>query len=317
MNMIFLDNRKILFVVAIVVLVIMIGAAGVLSWQKAQVSFDISPGAIKAKCTENVGKMTDDELINEIRNLKNPEKAVDSTEKDRMAYAVNKTGEYFLCRMEYEKKNEIYDTAKNFIQELMVDKENRRVKLDRLDKIYNFPWNIYLSDSGLRWYANIAMGEVLSMCKIIDVEADLESIESSLEKFVKTGQILVVPGEINIFDKIKKLCIVFDKYAEDASLFIQSELNAWEDNKEALKNQMTARSAAAFYLGGKDLALKVCDSVPGVDEELRNFCAENISFWADLKRCKRYNYGGIEECEVVKECKTIGQELAELICAID
>lgn len=281
--------------------------------------FGYSPVSFVAKedCLKETKTITDDELVGEVYNLKNPRGAFGSTGKDRARVAHEKMFAYLVCRVGYEKKDEIYNLAKNFIQGSTIKEENKKVELDKLNKIYNFPWNIYFSNS-LRFYANIAMGEVMSMCKTIDIEANLKDIESSLEKFKQTQQIPVVTTKgINIFDKIKILCKVFDKYTNNTSSFIKTELNDWADDREILERQMTARSAAAFYLGGKGLALEVCGSVPWVDEELRNFCLKNIAFWVDLKRCQRYSYGGKEDCAIAEECETIRQELAELICKID
>ncbi len=278
----------------------------------------VVPPITKEECLEKTKNMTDDELVGEINNLKAADEIISSTGKDRLGVVHEKMLDYLLCRVGYEKKEEIYNVTKNFVQESTIKDKNKKVELDKLDEIYGFPWNIYLSDKLLQWHTNIAMGEIISLCKVIDPDNDLASIEVSLKKFQETKQIpMIFTEEVNLFDKIKRICETFDKYAKNIPLSIKTELNVWENNQEALRNQMVARSAVTFYIGGKDLALEVCNSVSGVDEELRSLCAKNISFWVDLKRCKRYSYGGTEDCEIADECKTIRQEIEEFICKVD
>jgi len=86
-------NKKIfLFGLIIVFLTITIGIILVFDWQNTDIptdipidtSSDISEEVVKAKCLEDVSRMTEEELINEIDNLKYSEEIDLITGEDRI-----------------------------------------------------------------------------------------------------------------------------------------------------------------------------------------------------------------------------------------
>ena len=304
-------NKKILLGIVVIVLLIIAGGIGaIFYWQKTHISLDISSEAVKSKCLENVSKMTDEELINEVKNLKYSDEIDPFSGKERMTSALGQITKYLICRMKYNRNSDFYNKAKSFIEELAIEsfiqEENKQIFLAALDKTFelesSFAKMLALSPLEAICSDNEEKDEFLELCL-----GNVESVknEFSLEK---------VEGMI---DSCKGKCDKINKYIDDIPLF-ENDLNntfVWSNNIVLARRQTYGRVALAFRLGGKELALKACSYVPNL--EIKEECQKYADSLDYMKNCKKFDYGGTKDCEIYEECAEIRQGIINLVCEFD
>ncbi|MBL7154905.1 MAG: hypothetical protein ISS88_00145 [Candidatus Portnoybacteria bacterium] len=300
-------NKKILLGIVIIVLLIIAGGVGaIFYWQKTHTSLDISPEAVKAKCLEDVGKMSDEELIKEVKNLKYTEEIDPSTGEERITLAQKRIINYLICRVKYNRNPNFYNKAKNFIEGLTIQEENKQSSLAILDRNFE-PESSFAEMLALRPLESICLGneekdELLELClkKAEDIKNEFSPEEAE-----------------EMISRCKNVCDFINKYINNISLFEADYLNnlTWPDNKILLKQRMLARVSISFHLGGKELALKLCNYVPNL--EIKEECQKYANFLDYMKNCKKFNYGGTKDCGIYKECAEIRQGIINLICEFD
>jgi len=300
-------NKKILLGIVIIVLLIIAGGIGaVFYWQKTHISLDISPEAVKAKCLEDVSKMTDEELINEVKNLKYPEEIDSFNSEKRITSAVGQITKYLICRVKYNSDSDFYNKVKSFIEELVIQEENKQFFLAALDKSF---------EPELSFAKMLALRPLEAICSGNEEKAEFLGLCLRETEDVKNE---FSPEEAEeVINRCKNACDFINKYINNISLFETDYLNniTWPDNKILLKQKMLARVSISFHLGGKELALKVCSYVPNL--EIKEECQKYADSLDYMKNCKKFNYGGTRDCEIYEECAEIRQGIINLICEFD
>ncbi len=303
-------NKKILLSIVIIILLIIAGGIGAVFywqyWQKTHTSLDISPEAVKVKCLEDVSKMTDEELINEVKNLKYPDEIMPSTDGEKMTFVQKQMINYLACRVRYDRDPDFYNKAKNFIEGLTIQEENKQSSLASLDK--NFESESSLTEM-------LALRPLEAIC--LDNEEKAEFLELCLRKAEDVKNEFSPEEAEGMISRCKNACDSINKYANNISLFETDYLNniTWPDNKILLKQRMLARVGIAFRLDGKELALRVCNYVPNL--EIKEDCHKYADSLDYMKNCKKFNYGGTRDCEIYEECAEIRQGIINLICEFD
>jgi len=292
-------NKKILLGIVIIVLLIIAGGMGaIFYWQKAHISLDISPEAVKVKCLEDVSKMTDEELINEVKNLKYPDEIMPSTDEERMTYATKQMINYLICKSA-NSNDEQLNIARTFIETLKIPKESKQKFLSLLDEAY--------SSSTVWPYDALALNPIETICSNNEMKPEF------LELFFKD----LSPTEEEI-RRSSKICKIIDKYKDNTSSFIEDEIvGDWSDDKYFIPRQMRTRVAIAFRLGGKELAIKICNYVPYSEEVKQEECEMFSNLLNYLNDHRTSNCIETGDYEIYQECVKFHKEVIELICPVD
>ena len=258
-------NKKIfLFGLIIVFLTITIGVILVFDWQNTDIptdipidtSSDISEEVVKAKCLEDVSRMTEEELINEIDNLKYSEEIDLITGEDRITSVHKKIIDYFIYKVRKTKNEDDYNLAKKFISELNIQEKNKQDSLNKLDEAYS-------EEQGFNYL--LRRGDLADICP--------DKLPQSCLNFMESNN-LSIP-ELWCTD----ICNELEKYANDQNLFNKKVVNfkEWSDDEKLVNSQYQWRVSVAFRFGNKESALKVCNNLPSI--ELKNNCFEIINIF--------------------------------------
>jgi len=281
-------NKKIPFKIVIIVLLIFVGVIGaIFYWQKTHippVPPDISSGA---ECLEEAGKMTDQELINGVKDLESIDEISIPVTEERLTYTHKQLINYLICKVEYDKNEESYNRAKEYIEGLTyTNEENKESVLNRLDNTYS---RTAIEDS---FTLQLALMDLDEICPNKLVNLCIEGANQFPEE-----------EKENDIEKCKDICNLINQYYEDEDKLETEIINnqAWIDN-ELLYNQKQYRYRVAmtYRLKGRDLALRVCDNIDSSEKE---DCIE----WINIidKQDKK-----------IEECNNIRKELGELICRL-
>jgi len=269
-------NKKIPFKIVIIVLLIFVGVIGaIFYWQKTHippVPPDISSGA---ECLEEAGKMTDQELIEEINTL-----TTDFATEEYLPNINKQMFRYLICKLKENKDEEIYNLAKNFTEGFQ--EESRQNSLVWLDEVYSQePYNSFT--------INLALGELAEICPN-------ELSKYCLNRKRTSGAPVFEEWCLNICNDINEYPKNPEKFNEEIIGF-----DDWNSDLNYMFGQYTWRSAMAFRLGGKDLALKICDNLM---ESEKDNCQKKIEEFEDLR------VKGVSECVVLRD------NLEEAICEL-
>ncbi|MBU2265229.1 hypothetical protein KJ784_03540 [Patescibacteria group bacterium] len=320
----FLENKKRL-VVVVAVLVIVTGAAGVFYWQKVQTLFDISPGAVKAKCIEDVGKMTEDELINELEVLKYAEETDFATGEERIMVAEKGIVNYFICKVANTKDENDYNLAQKSISELSIEEENKKKVLLSLDEAYEADKTVlstgYSEDeteNRLKKFAlnhaQLALGDINDICLGDEV---LPEYFEMTKKMMNQFENLTDAEMERRFEKAKNLCKVINKYSNGSAFDIDGYLqsiDSWSDNFLVRERELKTRAGLVYRFGGDDYFWQVCDAIPTSISTAKKECEILLSSLEELERCSRYGFGGTVDCGFPQECLLIRNKVEEIIC---
>jgi len=276
----FLNKRIPLIYVVLILLIIGFVFSSIIYWYGPYYMslFNLSP---EQRRSQELSEMTDQELINEINNLKDPGGIVPETGEERLTYAHKNMINYLICKTGYTKTEESYNLASDFIKDNVSSKENEESILNRLDRGINDFFTIQL-----------ALVDFDEICpdKLVDLCIDKVNQFSEEEK------------EDDI-EGCKNICNLIDRYSKN-----NDELEAEVVNdqiltdKKFLYNQKyyMYRVAMAYRLGEQDLAMKVCDNV---DSAKKESCVELINFFDEQRK-------------EIEGCDNIRKELEELISGL-
>jgi len=286
----FLNKKILLGTIIIVVLIIAIGIGSFFYWQEiynkqeVNTSPSISQEEIQAKCFENVSKMSDEELINEIKDLKYVREVALEDEEDKLNFAISQTTKYLNCKLANNKDEQLYNTAKGFIQELMIQKENKEKYLKSLDDTYS---RIKIEDS---FIFQLALRDLNEICP--DKLPDL-CLKGATQFF-----------SVSVEDDCKNICHLIEQYSNNRNKLYAEIINnkEWTNDDSYYESQYKFRIAMAYYFGKQDLALRICDNVNNLE---RDKCLEWVK---DITNQEAKNKN--------KECNGIQEILEELICRI-
>jgi hypothetical protein len=262
---------------------------------------DLSKEAIKVKCLEETDKMSDEQIIDKIKSMfYAPDKKRGETEVGME--------DYLLCIY----KNDISEFAQTThsvsyyktlasLRRLSGDKTWERLEptdsLSPEKKVINI---FALEPTELICLGDEEKTELLELCL-----KNLENLESNLS-----------PEEIKEEkSNCSNICEIINKYTNNIPFWEADLLNntTWSDNEHLLDQQMRSRTAMGFRFGGKELALKVCDNVPNLEMKDKEYCQKYVDSLDRIKNCKRFGYGGAEDC-IVEECANYRQKVINLIC---
>ena len=306
-------NKGSLSIIVIILIAAVIGFAigfgGFFYWHKTYVpannpSEDISQEEIKTKCLENVSKMNDQELINEIKNLEYIKKVAPIDEENKLNFAINSTNKYLNCKLTDNKDEQLYNIAEAFIQGLIVQKESKEKYLRSLNEAYfSESRNTFTLQLALQDWNDICSDE-LSSNKLDDLcLADLNVNNISNELFLGYCE--------NTCDMIKQYycentCDTIEQIkqhkSQDTPSWQAINIKEWADPNDTLlyQAQYGIRTAVAYHFGKQDLALKVCDNV---NDSEKDKCLEWVEIMNNLENRS-------------KKCNDMRKELEKTICQL-
>jgi hypothetical protein len=285
-------NKKILFsTIIIIIFIVAIFVGAFFYLPEEQIPSDISQKTDKEKCLEDVAQMTDQELINEVKNLKDPygETGIvgsDGIPKDRMSWAQNQMSRYLICKLRINSNNEdVYNRAKKFIDESGFEEEyedNKQIYLSKLERARSVPvensFNIQL-----------ALGDLDEICPNVLPGLCLEEIANFNVEQMRD----------NIED-CENICDLINQYSDNREKLEEIILNNKEWIEEIYDKQYRFRSAMAYRFDGQNSAVKICDNIK---TNKREECLE----WVDFLEKENIR---------IEECNDVFENLKYLICQL-
>ena len=299
-------NKKILFrTTIIVILIIVIGIGAFFYWQeiykqKTDIPSDVSQEEIKAKCLENVSKMTDEQIIEKINNL--------SFASDEGIQEIGRrTYDYLACNFKNDREK-----LSRPIQNILYDKTSMLFQQLKLEKTMETLWP---GDPPPVSVSNVLAFEPTELICLDDNKEKAEFLELCLRNVEDMKDKLSLEEIEEMENNCRNICDFVDKYTNNISLFEDGYLKKtkWVDSELLLTQQMFVRIALSFRLGNEDIMLRACDYAPTL--ELKEDCEKYVDSLDYIKNCKRFDYGGTKEC-IYKECAEIRQVMIDLICEL-
>jgi hypothetical protein len=303
-----LKNQKLIII--LVFLIIIIGFVAVFYWQEKG-SSDLETA--KAKCLEEFGEMTYEQLVERVNSLPFVEERGpdDDVELQIKIIEINlETIGYLDCSLHCEIKDyyknvhaKLYDSAYNLIDSLKVPEEIKKAAINE-----NFRTKEAADASRGSLGVEIALKPVEELC-LDDGSPKSSFLDSCLKRVEAIGKI-----EHNCYD----ICDLIIKYEVNPSQF-KIDLTEFDwllDEPELFRHQAESRMALAFRVGGKDLALKIWDSIPNLEtkkqtekyvESLEYINCSSVGF-DQTKECQRKSY---------EVCLPYYEAVKESICQIE
>jgi len=291
MNIWVFTNKKLL----LMLIVVLIGASigGVILYRthktptppEALVPPGISPEAVKAKCLENVSKMTEEQLIEKINDL-----AVQNEGSQQLNEARRQMTGYLFCKFNTSDKSEkTYEEIKTLIEKLTIRTPKRKESaLKNLTDSY--------SQKKITNITLLMAGDLDFICPAGEENVDI--VKSCREaEAKKKGYILPAKSMcINFCDIIKS-------YTDKPDLFASEILNYPSGEKDG---EYFRKAVFAFRFNGLDAALNTCKKAP--DPDYRDYCLEQIINNNEIINRKN---------EEKESCNLKRESLFQLICEPD
>ena len=269
----------------------------------------------KAECLKKVNKMNNEQLIEEVNNL-------DLINNDELFKIKEKTFNYLVCQTSQEAEwfdsrigLKIYQKSSDLINKLnMPDKltddvlgtkrfggmfyewdENDENKIGIINREYVNFWDIPFKSTEEICPNGEINPDFLEIC-LFDTrninESSIEQVEDSIKNYCYS------------------LCDNIKLFKQDISYF-RKGLNdlKWSDNYQFLY----IMTATSFHIGGKELALELCDSVP--DLNLKEECSHYV-ISLDYINCKDFGFNQTKECQLkeFEDCEMIYDQAKDLMC---
>lgn len=322
MNMNFLNKKTLLGIIIIGFLIIVGGIGAIFYWQKANISLDVSPEAVREKCFTEVDKIGNEELVNKVNNsaFLNEEELTE-TQRNTLSYLnCNLNNE----RIEFSKHiwYELFQRTANLIRQLNISEQTKESTLS-VDKLAQMVYEH--KDGGQlrpiveedRFVNFVALTPLEEICLNNDEAADF------LETCLKAGRLFPENIVKLSAEEIKEaqtqcnlLCEKFFQYLENPDIF-ENYLNNinWFNDPELLKVQYVGMTALSFRIGGKELALKVCNTIPVLSSAMKEDC-ENYATALEYVNCKDFGFDPIKICQIKKysECDGYLHQVKDSIC---
>lgn len=282
-------NKLTAIVIILVVLLVLIGG-GVFYWLKTHSPLDISEEAVRNACQERIKNATDEELMEEVRNLKYAEETDPVTGEERITLANKKMIDYLVCRLEFLKDEDFYNKAKDMIEGMSIQEENKQNNLNRLN-------DIFLEETEVGFIIELALGDINKVCP--DKLTSL-CVDKLQEKNTKESSCL-------------DYCKLINEYQTDEERFNREiiDYNYWSQQSLSgilatgvTKDRVSIRLAIVLRLKGQDMAGQFCQTLPETklaDAEItiKDFCFERLDTIINLIFCEE-----------------LRDEISGLICAI-
>jgi len=269
-------NRKDLSVIVVVLLLALAG--GTYYWFKIRVPDVLSPEAVKNQCLEKMKNATNDELIQEIGNLEYTEEIDPVSGENRLTAAHKSIINYFICEAGYTKDENDYNKAKDLIESMSIQEENKQNSLSKLNDAFS-------GETGRGFLIELALGDIDDICP-----GKIKNL------CLKTG---IGIEEERFFDGCENICDKINQYMNDGDT-LENEIidnNDWFEDKLDREKQYKTRISIAFRLGGESLALRICNNL--LDDEKKG-CLSAIDY---IKMEENENY-----------CDEFRSQLEDFIC---
>jgi len=309
-------NKIILFIIIAVLLIAGLLASFLYPYEKY--NFFNNPSEekkleLKTECLEKLDKMNDEQLIEEVNNFS----FIDDIEKN--------TVNYLMCYASEEKKwvnnminSEIYHRIANLILRLNISENKKKYILSeevlgrifyRLDENNN---KIESTNNQHKFPNYIALASTEKICpnnKISDYSLNLclKSIDLLFKKTDKVSEEILSKSK----EMCNNLCESIIKYNDNWSNFEKDSKNfSWFDDIDLSSFHFLMKSALAFHVGGKELALELCNSL-----DLKEECKHYVMS-LDYINCKDFGFNETKECEFKKyeDCEVFYNQVKNLMC---
>lgn len=286
-----LPKKKIFLIIAVVVILIVAGVG----FQKYEQQRKTKELAVKAKCPEDTGKLSDGQLVEKVISL-----SALSAEENPLREAQRKTTfSYLICNFNIsDKSEEIFQETKTLWQKL------NPIHKTFLESFVNGYSNLGEKDkvaaAKYSFLGMLATGNLTEVCpnKLPDTctKVATDRWQSSDADYY--------PKALNW---CKKLCDLIPQYSENKDKLEEEILNfkEWSSNLSKRESQYRRRIPLAYRFGGKETALKICDNLPDIAG--KEECAKEAD---DLIL-------NIEKFKTRKEqCLSYRQEVENLVCSV-
>lgn len=249
------------------------------NWLSKETLPDASSEANKERCLENTAKMTDQELINEIKNLEYIKGVASSTEElDKLNFAIVQTTEYLNCKLAENKDQQLYNTAKEFINGLLIEDKAKERFLSRLNNVY--------SEEFVSFVETYAFKSIEELCPNGQIDPDFL-------KLCLTGGNL----SEDVIDRLSperrekdikncyQFCSDIKEYNQDPSIFEKEfdDFNWYPDAPILYCYKFPI--IIAYIIEGEELAMKVCDSIP--IPEMEELCKNDVERYLSDRKCTK------------------------------
>lgn len=284
------SKKKIFTIVAIAAILI---ASGFILWRSEQNKL-AELAALKAKCLEETAKISDEQMIEKIKNTISDQLELSAINK--------KTVSYLFCSFsDSDKSDEIYQETQSLIQSLKTS--NKKIIEDTI-KILTDDYEAARKNNFVPFdyslIGMLAMGNLAKVCPEKLPNVCKESIPISLKlSSMKYYQ--------RALAWCQDACNLITQYSENKDKLEQEVINfkEWDKNVSIREVQYSRRVALAYRFGGKEAALKVCNNL--ADSEGKNGCVAKVDNLVS-------NILSIQETE--KKCASQRQEIINYICSV-
>jgi len=232
----------------------------------------------KIDCVNKHQAMTEDDFFEAIKdeNLSFPDmyRKLSIEELDERMHQVDRARiGYLVCKIKYEDES-FYEKAIKFITK---DTHTSQETQDSVMAVINQ----YKDNPDLKrgFLIELALGDINEICpdRLIDLCLNEEPTSS------------VITYE----EWCLNICNDIERYSKNTEEFNKEivDFNEWSKDIKHIVNQYRWRSSMALRVVGKELALKVCDSL---DEDKKNNCQERIEELENLRikntsKCEIYS----------------------------
>jgi len=292
-------NKKILFsTVIIVIFMIAIIIGAFFYWPEEQIPSDTSQETEKTKCLENVAKMTDEELMNQIKDLEYVKKAASTSEEiHKFNLIIEQSTKYLNCKVMCADE-QLYNATKEFINGLLIEDRHKERLLKKIlydqedndidrNKRQNFSFLI-ISES----LDNICSAEFVQECN-----DSLSSISTSGNPWLGSSD-----KDKPWIEHCDRLCEIIEKSTNDQSYFKDVVLNMeleskYPEEKVLIPKELSNlkrwagrwRVSVAYRIGSQEFALQICNDFKKEEEQgCRDLVNLMSNFWEEYKGCQKY-----------------------------
>lgn len=316
-------NKIILFIVISFLLVISLSAGFFYLQKKYNIfntSSDTTKSEIKSACLRDFEGINEEYFIEKIKNLSNVnEEELTEIKKNMLSY--------LECKLDKEREKfdkHIYPMLANRalksayqlnLSENLIDAILNEDSLLKKMLFYYSNNEQKILDEKYTIVNNIALSPINVICP------NNEESDYVFETCLNSGALLPerkdkISEEIfnEAESRCNNLCENIERYSNDWSNFEKDNENfPWSDDDDLLGVQFLMRSALSFRVGGKELALNLCDSI--LKSDFREKCKQYV-ISLDYINCKEFGFNEIKECGVEKyeDCEVFYNNAKNLIC---
>jgi len=316
-------NKIILFIIIAVLLIVGLLASFLYSQEKYNIFnnfLEEDKLELKAECLKRVDKVNNKQFIEEINNLSYSDKGSLDIEKNIVNYLVCHAGEENKW-IHHLMNPEIYYRTANLINKLNIPENNKKYILGEkvlggiFYKLNENNNKIELTNNQHEFINYIALASMKEICpngKISDyfLSACLKSADLLHNRVNEISEEILNKSK----EVCNNLCESIIRYSNDLSNFEKDNENfSWLNDVSLLEVQFLIKSALAFRVGGKELALKSCDSIPNLDSKEK---CKHYVISLDYINCKDFGFNEEKKCELreYENCEIFYNQAKNLTC---